>query len=66
LAGFQPDGAFPALAADPGSGEGVFAADIDVTMLEESSLGIAAWVGWAAGSPNWPVWLSANASLITD
>jgi hypothetical protein len=29
-------------------------------------LGIAAWVGLAAGSPTWLVWLSANASLITD
>ena len=52
--------------SDKGEGEGVFAVDIDVTMLEESGLGIAAWVGLAAGSPNWPVWLSANASLITD
>lgn len=52
--------------SDKGEGEGVFAADIDVTMLEESGLGIAAWVGLAAGSPTWLVWLPANASLITD
>jgi hypothetical protein len=52
--------------SDKGEGEGVFAADIDVTMLEESGSGIAAWVGFAAGSPTWLVWLSANASLITD
>ena len=52
--------------SDKGEGEGVFAADINVTMLEESGSGIAAWVGLAAGSPTWLVWLSANASLITD
>jgi hypothetical protein len=43
--------------SDKGEGEGVFAADIDVTMLEESGLGIAAWVGLVAGSPTWLVWL---------
>src|ERR1019366_8214535 len=52
--------------SDKGEGEGVFAADTDVTMLEESGLSIAARDGLIAGSPAWPVCLSANASLITD